>query len=68
MRAMQSRRAAEAEGEAQTKKAHHKEYQKRYNTAARKWVSSMIALPILLVTSYYLFDRRKLSPKSEHAR
>lgn len=36
-----------------------KEYQKRYNSAARKWVSSIIALPILLVTSYYLFDRRE---------
>lgn len=36
-------------------------YDKRYKTASRKWVSSMIALPILLVTSYYLFDRCKFS-------
>lgn len=34
-----------------------KQYQKRYKSAARKWTSSIIALPILLVTSYYLFDR-----------
>lgn len=34
-----------------------KEYQKRYKTAARKWTSTMIALPILFVTTYYLFDR-----------
>ncbi|RTE74741.1 hypothetical protein BHE90_010804 [Fusarium euwallaceae] len=34
-----------------------KEYQKRYKSAARKWTASIIALPILLVTSYYLFDR-----------
>ncbi|KAJ4167574.1 hypothetical protein NW754_011393 [Fusarium falciforme] len=34
-----------------------KEYKKRYNSAARKWTASIIALPILLVTSYYLFDR-----------
>ncbi|RSL50846.1 hypothetical protein CEP54_011712 [Fusarium duplospermum] len=37
-----------------------KEYQKRYKSAARKWTASIIALPILLVTSYYLFDRCKL--------
>ncbi|KAG6001969.1 hypothetical protein E4U21_003605, partial [Claviceps maximensis] len=42
---------------AEKNKADGKDYQKRYNTAARKWVSTMIALPILIVTSYYLFDR-----------
>ncbi|KAI8714117.1 hypothetical protein NCS52_01131100 [Fusarium sp. LHS14.1] len=35
----------------------NKEFQKRYKSAARKWTASIIALPILLVTSYYLFDR-----------
>ncbi|KAK4182416.1 hypothetical protein QBC35DRAFT_353328, partial [Podospora australis] len=30
---------------------------KEYKQAERKWVSTMVALPILLVTSYYLFDR-----------
>jgi hypothetical protein len=39
------------------KKEAKKEYTKKYNTAARKWVSSIIALPIFFVTSYYLFDR-----------
>lgn len=28
-----------------------------YKQAERKWISTMIALPILLVTSYLLFDR-----------
>ncbi|ROW04879.1 hypothetical protein VMCG_04927 [Cytospora schulzeri] len=28
-----------------------------YKEAARKWVSTMIALPILIVTTYFLFDR-----------
>lgn len=42
------------------KKEAKKEYTKKYNTAARKWVSSIIALPIFFVTSYYLFDRLAL--------
>ncbi|KAK1830108.1 hypothetical protein QBC39DRAFT_117552 [Podospora conica] len=28
-----------------------------YKSAARKWVAAIVALPILFVTSYYLFDR-----------
>ncbi|OAA73416.1 hypothetical protein ISF_00317 [Cordyceps fumosorosea ARSEF 2679] len=36
------------------------EYKARYKSAARRWTSTMIALPILLVTSYYLFDRLAL--------
>lgn len=28
-----------------------------YRSAARKWVASIIALPIFIVTSYFLFDR-----------
>ena len=31
-----------------------------YKAASRKWTSLMVALPILAVTSYYLFDRRML--------
>lgn len=31
-----------------------------YKQAARKWVQAMIALPILLVTSYFLYDRLAL--------
>lgn len=33
------------------------EYKARYKSAARRWTATVIALPILLVTSYYLFDR-----------
>ncbi|SPO07702.1 uncharacterized protein DNG_10397 [Cephalotrichum gorgonifer] len=28
-----------------------------YKSAARKWSASIVALPVFLVTSYYLFDR-----------
>lgn len=45
------------EEEAAKKREEEREYRKKYNTAARKWVSSIIALPIFFVTSYYLFDR-----------
>ncbi|KAM3513483.1 hypothetical protein MY11210_002871 [Beauveria gryllotalpidicola] len=40
------------------------EYKTRYKSAARRWTTTVIALPILLVTSYYLFDRLALG----HAR
>lgn len=33
----------------------------RYKSASRKWISTIVALPILLVTSYYLFDRREFA-------
>lgn len=33
-----------------------------YKQASRRYVSVMVALPILLVTSYYLFDRCESSP------
>jgi hypothetical protein len=49
------------EEEAAKKREEEKEYKRKYNTAARKWVSSIIALPIFFVTSYYLFDRRMFS-------
>lgn len=32
---------------------------KEYKQAERKWLSVIVALPILFVTSYFLFDRRK---------
>jgi len=35
-----------------------------YKAAARKWTMSLIALPVFLVTSYYLFDRRKFNGPS----
>lgn len=31
-----------------------------YKRAARRWVSGMVAMPILIVTSYFLFNRCKL--------
>ncbi|RXG43710.1 hypothetical protein VDGE_20645 [Verticillium dahliae] len=34
-----------------------KEYKKEYNSLTRRWTAGLIAMPILLVTSYYLFDR-----------
>ncbi|KAM0667691.1 hypothetical protein ACQRIT_003161 [Beauveria bassiana] len=36
------------------------EYKARYKIAARRFTLTVIALPILLVTSYYLFDRLAL--------
>lgn len=62
LRAARMRRQAQKqdrEEEAAKKREEEREYRKKYNTAARKWVSSIIALPIFLVTSYYLFDRRE---------
>lgn len=37
------------------------EKQKQLNAAAKRWTSLMVGLPVLLVTSYYLFDRREHS-------
>ncbi|KAL6888060.1 hypothetical protein GGI43DRAFT_417002 [Trichoderma evansii] len=69
LRAARMRRQAQKkdrEEEAEKKREEEREYKKKYNTAARKWVSSIIALPIFFVTSYYLFDRLVLGkqPKS----
>ncbi|KAL6794223.1 hypothetical protein J3E68DRAFT_406202 [Trichoderma sp. SZMC 28012] len=69
LRAARMRRLAQQQdrlAEEAKKKEEKREYKRRYDTAARKWVSTIIALPILLVTSYYLFDRLALrnEPKS----
>ncbi|KAL7944898.1 hypothetical protein V8C42DRAFT_324037 [Trichoderma barbatum] len=69
LRAARMRRLAQQQdrlAEEAKKTEEKREYKKRYNVAARKWVSTIIALPILLVTSYYLFDRLALGnqPKS----
>lgn len=37
-----------------------------YKRAARQYVGTMIALPILLVTSYVLFDRLALGTERKH--
>lgn len=40
-----------------------------FKKASRKWTSVMVSLPILLVTSYYLFDRREPflpGPRTSH--
>ena len=60
LRAARLRRAAQredAEAAMASKNEKQNESERRYKTAARKWVSTIVALPILLVTSYYLFDR-----------
>ncbi|KAK0625519.1 hypothetical protein B0T17DRAFT_276029 [Bombardia bombarda] len=44
------------------------EFQKKYKKAARKYINLMVALPILLVTSYYLFDRLALGNEPEDLR
>jgi cytochrome c-type biogenesis protein CcmH/NrfG len=41
------------------------EYNNRYKEAKSKWVRTMIALPILLVTSYYLFERLALGKEAK---
>jgi multidrug efflux pump subunit AcrB len=61
-RAAKIHRAAGEEADAERRKEAEREYQARYKSAARRWVSSVVALPILLVTSYYLFDRCMFSP------
>ncbi|KAL7897097.1 hypothetical protein HDV63DRAFT_405827 [Trichoderma sp. SZMC 28014] len=66
LRAARMRRQAQKqdrEEEAAKKREEEREYKRKYNTAARKWVSSIIALPIFFVTSYYLFDRLVLGKK-----
>ena len=35
---------------------------REYKSAARKWAASIIALPIFIVTSYFLFDRCRPLP------
>ena len=35
---------------------------REYKSAARKWIASIIALPIFIVTSYFLLDRRMSPP------
>lgn len=52
----QEMRKKKAEEERQ-KLEDDKKYKKRYKSAARKWTSTIVAMPILLVTSYFLFGR-----------
>ncbi|PTB73903.1 hypothetical protein M440DRAFT_1055037 [Trichoderma longibrachiatum ATCC 18648] len=56
-------RTAERRAEEARAAEERREYKRRYDGAARRWVSTIIALPILLVTSYYLFDRLVLGKK-----
>ncbi|KAF5010135.1 hypothetical protein FDECE_3681 [Fusarium decemcellulare] len=60
LRAARLRRTEQLREEAseeQKKEQAKKEYDNRYNTAARKYRLFIIAMPILLVTSYMLFVR-----------
>lgn len=52
-------RRVDQEAQQAAKEEAEKAYKERYNGAARRWVSGIIAMPILLVTSWYLFDRRE---------
>lgn len=40
-------------------KAEGSDYQKRYNAAARRWISTIVALPVFIVLSYHLYNRRE---------
>ena len=52
-------RRVDQERERAAKEEAEKDYKQRYNKAVGRWVRGIIAAPILLVTSYYLFDRRE---------
>lgn len=39
---------------------------KEYKIAARKWISTIVALPILFVTSYMLYERTYGNKKQRH--
>ena len=52
-------RRVDREAQQAAKEEAERTYKQRYDGAARKWVSGIIAMPILIVTSWYLFDRRE---------
>ena len=56
----QARKPAAGQAEEARKRQTEEEYKSRYKSAAWRWTSAVIAWPILLVTSYFLFDRSKL--------
>ncbi|KAE8348703.1 hypothetical protein BDV28DRAFT_80218 [Aspergillus coremiiformis] len=39
---------------------------KEYKLAARRWVSTIVALPILMYTSYVLYERVYLDKSQKH--
>lgn len=63
LRAARMRRIGERKGNGRSaiEKLERDSYQSRYKAAARRWTSLMVALPILIVTSYHLYDRREFS-------
>jgi hypothetical protein len=42
-------------------KQQKEDYKRRYKQLERNWLKFMVGMPIFLVTSYDLFQRRKLS-------
>ncbi|PFH58822.1 hypothetical protein XA68_13169 [Ophiocordyceps unilateralis] len=48
------------EMEAVEKQRQREDYQRRYNKAARWWLKIMVGLPVLVVSSWHLFDRLAL--------
>ncbi|KAF7618134.1 hypothetical protein F9C07_4837 [Aspergillus flavus] len=39
---------------------------KEYKIAARRWLSTIVALPILMYTSYVLYERTYLNKSQKH--
>ncbi|KAE8344182.1 hypothetical protein BDV24DRAFT_127546 [Aspergillus arachidicola] len=39
---------------------------KEYKVAARRWLSTIVALPILMYTSYVLYERTYLNKSQKH--
>lgn len=58
LRIARLRREDRERKEAEEKESKEK-YKDKYKGMARRWVAGIIATPVLLVTSYYLFDRCK---------
>lgn len=48
--------------EEEKEKKEKEDYKRRYKQLERNWLKFMVGMPIFLVTSYDLFQRRKLSP------
>ncbi|KJZ75405.1 hypothetical protein HIM_05331 [Hirsutella minnesotensis 3608] len=60
LRAARTRRLAEkqeSEREAAMAQLERENYERRYKAASRRWLSTMVALPFLIVTTYYLYGR-----------
>ncbi|KAG5957164.1 hypothetical protein E4U57_001951 [Claviceps arundinis] len=57
LQASRLQRHMDPETPAKLVKAEGSDYQKRYNAAARRWISTIVALPVFIVLSYHLYNR-----------